>query len=75
MRHEVGVVLLDWHGWLPYVDLPTLGRAGLIAGAVGFLAERSFASYTMAGATVLLSLAGLYGDWDLAWMIKNLEKT
>jgi hypothetical protein len=53
MRHKVGVVLLDWHGWLPYVALPTLGRASLIAGAVGLLAEGSFAPYTMAGAIVL----------------------
>ena len=44
--------------------------------AVGLLAERSFAPYAIAGATVLLLFAGIYGAWDLTlWMIKNREKT
>jgi hypothetical protein len=48
----------------------------LIAGAAGLLVERSFAPYAIAGATVLLLFAGIYGAWDLTlWMIKNREKT
>jgi hypothetical protein len=76
MRHKVGLVLPDWHNWLPYVGIPALGSASLIVGAVGLLAERSFAPYAIAGATVLLLFAGIYGAWDLTlWMIKNREKT
>jgi hypothetical protein len=76
MRHKVGLVLLDWHDWLPYVGVPALGSGSLIVGAVGLLAEKSFAPYAIAGATVLLLFAGIYGAWDLTlWMIKNREKT
>jgi hypothetical protein len=76
VRHKVGLGLPDWHDWLPYVGIPALGSASLIVGAVGLLAERSFAPYAIAGATVLLLFAGIYGAWDLTlWMIKNREKT
>jgi hypothetical protein len=44
----------------------------LIVGAVGLLAERSFAPYAIAGATVLLLFADIYAAWE---MIKNREKT
>ena len=68
--------MLDWHGWLPYVGVPALGSGSLIVGAVGLVRERSFAAYAIAGATVLLLFAGIYGAWDLTlWMIKNREKT
>jgi hypothetical protein len=76
MRHKVGLVLLDWHDWLPYVGVPALGSASLIVGAIGLLVERWFAPYAIAGATVLLLFAGIYGAWDLTlWMIKNRDKT
>ena len=76
LRRKVGLFLPDWHDWLPYVGIPALGSASLIVGAVGLLAERSFAPYAIAGATVLLLFAGIYGAWDLTlWMIKNREKT
>jgi hypothetical protein len=76
MRHKAGLVLPDWHDWLPYVGVPALGSGSLIAGAVGLLADSSFAPYGIAGATVLLLFAGIYGAWDLTlWMIKNREKT
>jgi hypothetical protein len=75
-RHQVGLVLLDWHDWLPYVGVPALGTASLIVGAVGLPAEQTFAPYVIAGATVLTLFAGIYGAWDLTlWMIKNREKT
>jgi len=75
-RHKVGLVLLDWHGWLPYVGVPAPGSGSLIVGAVGLLAERSFAPYAIAGATALLLFSGIYGAWDLTlWMIKNRDKT
>lgn len=76
MRRKVGLVLFDWHDRLPYVGVPALGSASLIAGAVGLIAEKSFAPYAIAGAVVLLLFAGIYGAWDLTlWMIKNRDKT
>lgn len=76
MRHKVGLALVDWHNWLPYVGVPALGSTTLIVGALALLAERSFAPYVLAGATVLLLFAGIYGAWDLTlWIIKNREKT
>jgi len=76
MRHKVGLDLPDRSDWLTYVDVPVLGNGSLIVGAVGLLAGRSFAPYAIAGATVLLLFAGIYGAWDLTlWMIKNREKT
>jgi hypothetical protein len=76
MRHKVGWALHDWRDWVPYVVVPALGSASLVAGALGLLGEKSFAPYAIAGATVLLLLAGLYGAWDLTlWIVKNREKT
>ena len=75
-RHKVGMVLPHWRDWLPYVGVPALGSATLIVGAVGLIAEKSFAPYAIAGAMVLLLLAGIYGAWDLTlWMIKNRNNT
>jgi len=63
IRHKAGLVSPDWHDWLPYVGVPALGSGSLIVGAVGLLAERSFALYAIARATVLLLFAGIYGAW------------
>jgi hypothetical protein len=76
MRHRVGLVLPHWQDWLPYVGVPALGSASLIFGAVGLIAEKSFAPYAIADAMVLSLFAGIYGAWDLTlWMIKNRDKT
>jgi len=76
MRRRVGLVLLSWHDWLPYEGVPALGSGSLIVGAVGLLAERSFAAYAIAGATALLLFSGVYGAWDVTlWIFKNREKT
>lgn len=75
-RHKVGLVLLDWHDWLPYVGIPALGSTSLVVGAVGLITEKSFAPYAIAGATTLLLVAGVYSAWDLTlWIIKNRDKT
>ena len=75
-RHKVGLVLPDWHDWLPYVGVPALGSASLVVGATGLITEKSFAPYAIAGAAALLLFAGVYGGWDLTlWMVKNRDKT
>jgi hypothetical protein len=76
VRHEVGLALPDWHDWLPYVRVPALGYASLIVGAVGLIAEKSFAPYAIAGAITHLLFAGVYAAWDLTlWIVKNGDKT
>jgi hypothetical protein len=75
-RHQFGLALHDWHDWLPYVGVPALGSACLVVGAVGLISEISLAPYAVAGATILLLFAGVYGAWDLTlWIIKNRDKT
>jgi hypothetical protein len=75
-RHKVGLVLPDWHDWLPYLGVPVLGCTSLVVGAVGLITEKAFAPYAIAGATTLLLFAGIYSAWDLTlWMIKNRDKT
>jgi hypothetical protein len=76
VRHEVGLVLIDWHDWLPYAGVPVLACASLTVGAVGLIAGKSFAPYAIAGAITLLLFAGVYGAWDLTlWIVKNRDKT
>jgi hypothetical protein len=75
-RRKVGLALPNWHDWLPYVGLPALGSACLLLGAVGLIADKSFAPYAVAGATTLLLFAGIYGAWDLTlWIVKNRDET
>jgi hypothetical protein len=47
-RHRVGLFLIDWHNWVPDVGVPVLGNASLIVGAVGLIADKSFAPYPIA---------------------------
>jgi hypothetical protein len=63
MRHEVGAALPDRRDWLPYVGVPAVGCASQIIGAVGLIAEKSFAPYAIAGAIMLLLIAGVYDAW------------
>jgi hypothetical protein len=76
MRQTVGFVSLGWDDWIPWVVLPALANASLVAGAVGLIAGKAFAAYAVAGSIVLLLFAGIYGAWDLTlWIIKKRDKT
>jgi len=76
MRQKIGFVLLGWDDLIPWVGLPVLCDASLIAGAVGLIAGKAFAPYAVAGSSALLLFVGIYGAWDLTvWMIKNRGKT
>ena len=73
-RHRAGLFLVDWHNWVPNVGVPVLGNASLIVGAVGLIAEKSFAPYAIAGAIALLRFAGIYGAWGVTlWIITNRD--
>jgi hypothetical protein len=73
-RRAGGFVMHGWHDWLPYVAVPALGDVSLIVGALGIIARKSFAPYAIAGASMLLLFAGLYGAWDLTvWILTHRD--
>ena len=62
--------------WIPHAAVPILGKGSLIAGGAGLIAEKPFAPYAIASASVLLLGVGIYGSWDFTlWTIKNRHKT
>jgi len=74
-ERKVGFASPGWLDWTLFWGAPVLGNASLIAGAVGLVAERPFAPYAIAGAIMLLLLAGIYGAWDVTvWIARNLDK-
>lgn len=71
-RHKLEVVLHGWVDWVPYSGIPLLANACLIAGAYGMIADRAFAPYGVAVATLLFLFAGIYGAWDLTvWLLSK----
>jgi len=76
MRQKMDFVLLNWKDWFPWVVLPALGNASLIAGAAGLIAGKAFAPYAIAGSSAVWLFVGIYGAWDLTlWMLKNRDKS
>ena len=75
-KRRLEFVTLGGLDWVSYGGVPVLANASLIAGGVGFIAEKPFAPYAIAAASALLLGAGIYGAWDLTlWMIKNRKTT
>jgi hypothetical protein len=73
-RQKVKFVSLHLLDWIPYAGIPAFANLNLIAGAIGMIAEKSFAPYCLAGAITLFLFAGIYGAWDLTlWMVKNRD--
>ena len=73
-RRKVQFVSLHLLDWIPYAGIPALANLNLIAGAVGMIAEKSFAPYCFAGAITLFLFAGIYGAWDLTlWIVKSRD--
>jgi hypothetical protein len=73
-RQKVQFVSLHLLDWIPYACIPALANLNLIAGAIGIIAEKSFAPYCLAGAITLFLFAGIYGAWDLTlWIVKNRD--
>ena len=67
-------VTLDARDWITYAGAPALANVGLLAGAAGLIAERSFAPYAIAGAVMLLLFVGILDAWDLTlWIVKKRE--
>jgi hypothetical protein len=76
LMRRLDFVALHWLDWIPYIGVPVLGNASLIAGGAGLIAKRSFAPYAIAGASTLMLIAGTYGAWDLTlWIIQNRKNT
>jgi hypothetical protein len=73
-RQKVQFVSLHFLDWIPYAGVPALANVNLIVGAIGMIAEKSFAPYCLAGAITLFLFAGIYGAWDLTlWIVKNRD--
>jgi hypothetical protein len=75
VRLNIDFVTFKTLDWIPHTGFPVLANASLIAGGAGLIAGRSFGPYAVAGACVLLLMAGVYGAWDLTlWIIKNRDQ-
>jgi hypothetical protein len=73
-RRKVQFVSLHLLDGIPYAGIPALANLNLIAGAIGMIAEKSFAPYCLAGAITLFLFAGIYGAWDLTlWIVKSRD--
>ncbi len=76
MQRKIDFASPDWLDWALFSAVPTVGYASLIAGAIGLIAEKSFAPYAIVGAIALLLFAGIYGAWDLTlWIARNRANT
>jgi hypothetical protein len=76
LKRKLDFVVLHALDWIPYGAIPVAGNASLIAGGVGLIAEKTFAPYAIAAASMLLLFAGIYGAWDFTlWIITNRGKT
>ena len=75
-QFRVNIASLDWLDWALLSAVPAIGYASLIAGSAGWIAERSFAPYAIAGAITVLLFAGIFGAWDLTlWISRNRDTT
>jgi len=71
-RRDMELVTMSWAEWIPYVVIPVLGNATLIAGAAGFIAKWAYAPFIVAGGIATLLLSGILGAWDLTlWLARN----
>ena len=74
LLRKLDFVSLDTRDWMTYAGIPALANAGLLAGGIGLIAEKSFAPYATAGAVMLLLFIGILDAWDLTlWIISNRE--
>ncbi len=74
MQRRVDFASPDWLDWTLFSVAPALGNASLIAGAIGLIAEKSFAPYAIAGAITLLLFSGVFGAWDLTlWLARSRD--
>lgn len=75
-KRSLSFVTLVGLDWITYGWLPALANASLLAGGAGLIAEKPFAPYAVAAASVLLLYRGIYGVWDTTlWMLKNRKTT
>jgi hypothetical protein len=71
---KLDFVSLDAREWTAYAGAPALANVGLLAGAFGLIAEKSFAPYFIGGAIVLFLFVGILDAWDMTlWIIGNRE--
>jgi hypothetical protein len=76
LKRKLDFVALHGVDWMAYNGVPVLANTGLIAGGAGLMAGKPFAPYAIAGGSVLLLVAGIYGAWDLTlFIVQSRDKT
>lgn len=76
LQRAIDFVSPDWLDWSLFSAAPAVTNATLIVGAVGLIAEKSYAPYAIAGAITLLLFAGIYGAWVLTlWIARDRDKS
>jgi hypothetical protein len=72
---QLDFVSLEARDWIAYAGAPALANMSLLAGAVGLIAEKSFAPFAIAGAVLLLLFAGILDAWDMTlWIIGKRDR-
>ncbi len=58
--------------WIAYDGIPLLANLSVICGGIGLCYEQTFAPFAIAGASMLLLAAGIFGAWDVTmWILRN----
>jgi len=72
LKGRAGFVELSPVNWIAYDGVPMLANLLVICGAVGMYVGQAFAPFAIAGASVLLLAAGIFGAWDVTqWILRN----
>ena len=72
---QLDFVTLEARDWITYAGAPALANLSLLAGAAGLIAEKPFAPFAVAGATILFLFAGILDAWDMTlWIIGKRER-
>jgi hypothetical protein len=56
---------LPWDDFIWYVTLPLLGYVLMLAGSIGMWTRSAFGPYSLAVATIVLTVVGIRNAWDL----------
>ena len=74
-KGKADFIELSPSAWIAYDGLPLVANLSVIGGGLGLYFERAFAPFAIAGASVLLLFAGIFGAWDVTlWILMNRKR-